>query len=323
MRQLGSGGPADIKASLDRAQDDLRLVDRLVAIRSKSSAMDREYEEAFRSAGMVEVGGATLAAAEWMGAKAVRDALMVELLNWADCTGDGQRRAWLLGVATCVNPETTCRRELSGYQERLGTEHPETLRSLRRLATCLQKLGKYTEAEQMFRQTLEGSRRLLGDVHPDSVRALSNLAVNLRAQNRYAAATRLYTDAFTAQPKLADDLQAGHRYNAACCAALAGSGQGGDAAKLDDKERARLRQQSLGWLRADLAAWGKQGESGTPQTRAVVQKTLQHWQEDSDLAGVRDAAALEKLPEAEHTEWNKLWADVDATVKKAAKPDKQ
>jgi hypothetical protein len=72
---------------------------------------------------------------------------------------------------------------------------------------------------------------------------------------RYTAAARFYSDAFTEEPKLADDLGAQHRYNAACVAALTGCGQGMDADKLDAKERARLRQQALDWLRADLKAY--------------------------------------------------------------------
>jgi tetratricopeptide (TPR) repeat protein/serine/threonine protein kinase len=134
---------------------------------------------------------------------------------------------------------------------------------------------------------------------------------------RYAAAARLYADAFAAGPKFADDLRAGYRYNTACCAALAAGGQGTDAAKLDDKERTRLRRQVLDCLRADLALWGKQLEGATPPVRAIVQKTLLHWQQDPDLAGVRDASALAKLPEAERVEWQKLWADVAALLKKA------
>jgi hypothetical protein len=43
---------------------------------------------------------------------------------------------------------------------------------------------------------------------------------------------------------------------------------------------------------------------------------LRHWQQDPDLAGVRDAAELEKLPEAERAEWKKLWEDVAALLKK-------
>ena len=62
---------------------------------------------------------------------------------------------------------------------------------------------------------------------------------------------------------------------------------------------------------------GKALEGGTPQARAAVQKTLRHWQQDTDLAGVRDAAALAKLPEPGRAEWQKLWADVAALLKKA------
>src|SRR5262249_53359254 len=53
----------------------------------------------------------------------------------------------------------------------------------------------------------------------------------------YAAAARFYTAAFAAQPNPAEELVK-HRYDAACEAALAGCGQGVDAGKLDDAERA-------------------------------------------------------------------------------------
>jgi hypothetical protein len=43
----------------------------------------------------------------------------------------------------------------------------------------------------------------------------------MRDEQPFAAA-RWYSEAFAAQPKLADDLNAGHRYEAACAAALAG-----------------------------------------------------------------------------------------------------
>jgi serine/threonine-protein kinase len=130
-------------------------------------------------------------------------------------------------------------------------------------------------------------------------------------RKRYGDAARFYADAFTAQPKLADDLPARHRYNAACAAALAAAGQSSDTAKLDDKERARLRQQALAWLRADLAAWNKSSD------RAVVQRTLTHWQRDPDLAGVRDKDALAKLPDAEREAWYKLWTDVADLLRKS------
>jgi serine/threonine-protein kinase len=143
------------------------------------------------------------------------------------------------------------------------------------------------------------------------------------AKKLHHAAARLYWDVFAAYPKLADDLRSGHRYNAACDAALAAASQGQDAAKLDDKERVWLRKQALDWLRADLAQRTKQLESGQPTNRTEVQQTLKHWQQDSDLAGLRDAAALAKLPAQERTGCEKLWADVAALLKTAdATPQK-
>jgi serine/threonine-protein kinase len=137
-------------------------------------------------------------------------------------------------------------------------------------------------------------------------------------RQRYAAAVRFYHDAFTAEPKLAEILRAGRRYNAACAAALAGCGQGKDAASLDAKERSRLRRQALAWLQADLTAWRNLLEKAPKQVPSSVGQMLQHWQTDSDLAGVRDQGALAKLPEAERREWAKHWGDVAALLDKAS-----
>jgi tetratricopeptide (TPR) repeat protein/tRNA A-37 threonylcarbamoyl transferase component Bud32 len=133
-----------------------------------------------------------------------------------------------------------------------------------------------------------------------------------RVTKQYAAAARFYADALAADPKLAGDLPAGHRYNAACAAARAGAGQATDAAMLDAKARARWRKQALDWLRADLAAWAK------AKDRALRQQRLMHWQQDGDLAAVRDAGALGRLPPAERRAWQCLWADVKALL--VAKP---
>ena len=127
----------------------------------------------------------------------------------------------------------------------------------------------------------------------------------------------MYREALEAEPTLADDLRAGHRYNAACAAALAAGGMGEDADKLEEQERADWRGQALAWLRADLALWNKQLEQNTPQVRAAVKKTLQHWQQDKDLAGVRDETALAKLPQAEQEPWRALWVEVSSLATRA------
>jgi serine/threonine protein kinase/tetratricopeptide (TPR) repeat protein len=140
-------------------------------------------------------------------------------------------------------------------------------------------------------------------------------------KKRYATAARLLADAFAAEPNLADDLKAGHRYTAACCAALAGCGQGQGVPEAGGPERARWRRQALTWLRADLALRLGQLASGTPAGRAEGRRALRHWQQDTGLAGLRDAAALAALPADEQPACRQLWADVEALLATARDTD--
>ena len=48
-----------------------------------------------------------------------------------------------------------------------------------------------------------------------------------------------------------------------------------------------------------------------------ILKSLQQWQTDPALSGLRDPAPLAKLPEPEQEACRKLWADVEALLKKA------
>ena len=90
---------------------------------------------------------------------------------------------------------------------------------------------------------------------------------------------------------------------------------------LDDKKRVGFRRQARDWLSADLAAWGRLLEKEPDKIRPVLAKTMGHWQQDTDLAGIRDPNALAKLPEAERPEWQKLWTEVaDLLAKAQGKP---
>jgi serine/threonine-protein kinase len=136
----------------------------------------------------------------------------------------------------------------------------------------------------------------------------------------YAAAARFSRAAFAAEPKLAEAVAEATRYDAACAAALAGCGQGKDGTKLDERERADWRRQAIDWLRQDLAWWGKALDRGDEQTRARVRLAMRHWQADDDFAGVRGKEALARLPAQERKEWERLWADVDALLRRASEP---
>ena len=100
---------------------------------------------------------------------------------------------------------------------------------------------------------------------------------------------------------------------------MAGCGQGKDADTLDDPKRANLRQQALTWLRDELKKWTVLLEK-EPEARAVVLQRMQHWQTETDLAGVRDADALARLPEGERKQWQQLWQEVEALRKRAGGP---
>jgi serine/threonine-protein kinase len=132
----------------------------------------------------------------------------------------------------------------------------------------------------------------------------------------YVTAARLYADVFAAGGEDAEKWQASYRYSAACCAALAGCGRGEDAANLDEKDRARWRNQAREWLEAELVLHATRLEGGDAANRAEVQQQMQRWLTDAHLVGVRGEEAIAKLPADEQPEWTKLWDDAQALRKK-------
>ena len=79
----------------------------------------------------------------------------------------------------------------------------------------------------------------------------------------------------------------------------------------------KLRREALDWLRAEYEAWNQLLESGPPQAGPLIADALQHWKQDSDLAGVHGAIALAELTEDERRQWQTIWADVEALLKRA------
>jgi eukaryotic-like serine/threonine-protein kinase len=129
-------------------------------------------------------------------------------------------------------------------------------------------------------------------------------------KRRYVAAARLWADAFTADPKLAEDPLAGHRSNAARGAALAAAGQGLDTGPLDDQDRVCWRKQALQWLRADLEAYARLLARGEREGRGLVRQRLRHWQCDPGRAGLRD-------PADEQDACLRFWVEVQALLSQA------
>jgi tetratricopeptide (TPR) repeat protein len=233
---------------------------------------------------------------------------------------------------------------IAAYEKALAI-NPNQAQTLGALGQALRRQGRFAEARTATRRALDLlpsghslrdflTRQLRqcefwlaldtkfpaierGDIQPADANEQLALAVLCQQYKlRYAAAARYFAAAYTANARLAHDLTRQRRYTAACAAALAAAGQGKDAAQLDDKGRARFRRLALAWLQADLAAWTQVAARDSASARAAVRGTLEHWQKDSDLAGVRETDALAHLSEAEQKAWRQLWADVAALRKR-------
>jgi tetratricopeptide (TPR) repeat protein len=159
---------------------------------------------------------------------------------------------------------------------------------------------------------------LQGEIKPADAKERVEWARFCYGKTLYAACAALWRQAFEDEPSLGEDLAGSNRYDAACTAALAGSGQGDDAESLDADARAAWRSQAVAWLEADLAVYAARLESEADGVRDALRRTLGQWKRDPDLAGIRDDTGLEKLPEPERELCRDLWRRVEELLSREA-----
>ena len=147
------------------------------------------------------------------------------------------------------------------------------------------------------------------DAEPDNPPEQADFARYLCYRQRYLPAVQHYLAAFAAQPALAADFNAGHRFDAARAAAAASC-----LVSVADDERNRLRGQALDWLQQDLAQWRDLLTSDSAENRARAARTLTRWRHDQALACIRDSTELHSLPEKDSQEFNRFWKAVDALL---------
>jgi len=179
-------------------------------------------------------------------------------------------------------------------------------------ATVRIRLGEYQSwgrLEERLRPVLIGEERLGG---PDEQLEFARLCLFLK--HLYNTSAVFYAEAFNNRPEMATDLRAGNRFDAACAAAMAGSGQGEDVASFQELDRHNRREQSRRWLEEDLALWTKIAASDKSADRTMVRAALLRWQQDPHLIGVRNKDALQKLLEPERSQWLKFWDDVEGVL---------
>ncbi len=197
-----------------------------------------------------------------------------------------------------------------------GLKHIETKNNAR----VKQQYEEYKSWERILDEAKKGENDHLTPVLTEKERLNSAEEMLVYARlclfykHLYNNATKFYADAFGIRPELANDLRLGHRFDAACAAALAGNGEGKDVASFTAIDRQTRREQARRWLAEDLALWTKLAASDKPMDRAQTRAALLRWKQERHLAGVRDKDALAKLSENERAVWQKLWDDVDALM---------
>jgi serine/threonine-protein kinase len=134
-----------------------------------------------------------------------------------------------------------------------------------------------------------------------------------RFENRFAALARIYADAFAPGPKRTTI----HLQNVAYVAVQAGCGRGIDAG---EAERSKWRAQARTWLREALSAMIRATDHDFNKAHGGVHKALKGWQNEPELAGIRDPSELEKLLPDEQADCRKLWAEVKAVLDSTSKP---
>jgi serine/threonine-protein kinase len=237
----------------------------------------------------------------------------------------------LLDQGKLAEAEAACRRAVGpkpdyalahcnlGHVLRRQGRFADALAALKRGHELGHRRGDWTDpparwvrhAEQLVALDARLARVLGGKAEPagaDERLALAHLCQEFK--KRYAAAARFYAATFAVQPTWAANVQSNTRYNAACAAALAGCGEGRDAADLTPMQRLRWRRQALTRLRADLRAWLRLLAREPGRARAAVGQQMRRWLADTDFAGVRRSLALRRLPAEERAAWAGLWADV-------------
>lgn len=225
----GDDVPAEFRAAVDRAATNLELAQRLEFIRFERDpllggvpdkhAADRNYEEAFRGAGLfVGMEDQAIAAAR-VRESAIADALVAALDDWAVATQDEQRRAWCLGVAQLADSSAPAWK--SGFRDLKTWGDASSLASVMRgapigelpssllvaVAERIQDIGSVDDAIRFLKQ--------VDREHPGDFGVNFRLAFALMTKRNYAEAVGYYRTAFALRPGAAVCSNLGYALRAA------------------------------------------------------------------------------------------------------------
>lgn len=168
------------------------------------------------------------------------------------------------------------------------------------LGEALYNYGQVDDAIQNFKESIRLDPAASGYAH-------YRLGVALQDQGRLEDAIDHFRQAVRLDPKSA--MGGSELFNclfASACAAVQAS-TGKDSGRLDEKERASLRQQALERLKGALELRTKLLKARNEMGFGF---SIVPWQTDPALAGVRDREALETLSDVDRERWERFWKDV-------------
>jgi serine/threonine protein kinase/Flp pilus assembly protein TadD len=192
--------------------------------------------------------------------------------------------------------------DLVKFRKFLEERHPHDPEPYLKLGMLLCEAKRdYDGAIPYFQKALE--------LDPKSAPAHTWLGAALHGKGRDSEAMAGFQKAIALDPKYTEA-----HVKLALLSALAAAG---NAATPDPGERTRLRKQALDSLRETLTLLDEQLDSGPPDE---ARRTLRSLQCEIELASLRDAAALAKLPVEERKAFAQVWTDLAVLLKKAEAP---
>ena len=90
---------------------------------------------------------------------------------------------------------------LQGSENRLGVDHPSTLRTVHNLGILYKNQGKLKEAEEMFQRALQGYEKAYGVDHPSMLDTVHGLGILYKDQGKFREAEEMYQRALQGYEK--------------------------------------------------------------------------------------------------------------------------
>jgi tetratricopeptide (TPR) repeat protein len=268
-----------------------KKLDEAIAVYRRAIEIDARFASAYSNLGLALANKGELDEA----IAAYRQAIRIEPGN--------ARTHYNLGHA--LQNQKNLDQAIASYREAIQLD-ARFASAYKNLGAALAKKGELSEAVTAYRLAIE--------LRPNDDGAYNNLGMALHKRKRFQEASAAFGKAIALAPK---EARPALRYAAACDAVLAGCGQGEEAATLDDAKRSQLRRQARDWLQDNLRLYRQQFQTGNRQAARMTAAGLSQWQQDTDLALMREPAELAKLSEDERQTWQVFWSDVKELAEQA------